>query len=351
MFFGSYVRLWQAQDASSLPVKISAADIKKSLARQQLFIRENALTRKSSAERSGGIALRNLQRDAAHLFVDQGVGGEDHRAAERIRLARKIADFAAGFFDEQHAGGGVPFVQAKFPEAIKAARGHASEIQSGRAVAAHAVRAQRKIPVVVNIGIGQALVNGKTGAEQTRRKRFDFRDADFFPVECGASAARGGIKLVVNRIVDDAGENLVFLRQSDGNAKARIAMSKIRGAIERIDVPAKFGSVFLTCAFLRGDGVVRKIFRESRDDGLLGSLIGLRDEVNVAFVSNLRGAVEFFVQDFSGFLGYFDCRIEIVIWHAGLYAAELRTARILLGSRFGRNAVNKPMTGRNAQTR
>src|SRR5258708_9008167 len=144
--------------------------------------------------------------------MDQTVGGKNHRAAKRIVLIGKIAHLAASFLHEELARGGVPFLKAEFPEAIETASSHAGEIKRGGAVAADAVRAQREIPVVVNVGIGQALVNGKTGAEEAGREGFHFGDADSFSVERGALTSRGGVKFVVNPIVVRSPEQLLLGR-------------------------------------------------------------------------------------------------------------------------------------------
>src|ERR1700737_3946170 len=100
-----------------------------------------------------------------------------------VRLAGKICHIAAGLLTQEYPGGGVPLVEAKFPESFKAAGGHAGEVQRGGAVAAHAVRAQREIPVVVNVGTGYALVRGKARAEQAGGQGLDLRDANGVAVE------------------------------------------------------------------------------------------------------------------------------------------------------------------------
>src|SRR6267378_3375239 len=127
-------------------------------------------------------AAGNFQSDGAHLFVDEAVGGENDGAAELIRIARKIRDFAPGFFDEKDAGGGVPFLKTKFPEAVETTGGDAGKIECRGAIAAHAVRALGEFAVVLKVGAGFAVAHGKAGAKQTRRKRSDSRDAHFFPV-------------------------------------------------------------------------------------------------------------------------------------------------------------------------
>ena len=126
--------------------------------------------------------------------------------------------------------------------------------------------------------------------------------------------ARGSVELAVNRIVDDAREERLFVREGNRHAEAWIAVREIGGAVERIDVPAIFGSVLPAGTFLGGDGMFRKVFREARDDGLFGTLVGLRDEVHVAFVRDMRWTVELFAQDFPGFKRDFDRRCKIVFW-------------------------------------
>src|ERR1700732_2921156 len=110
-------------------------------------------------QRSRRITMRNLQRDLTHLFVNGAVGGENHRPAQTVRLTCKIADFAAGLLNQERAGRGIPRLQAEFPEAIEATGGYASKMERGGAIAAHAVRALRKIPIIVNVGICQTFVH------------------------------------------------------------------------------------------------------------------------------------------------------------------------------------------------
>src|SRR5260370_33005320 len=106
----------------------------------------------------GRIGLRNLQRPLPHFSVNGAVGRENRRPAQAVGLTCEIADPAAGLFDQERAGGGVPFLPAEFPEAIEAARGHASEIERSGAITPHAVGALRKIPVVMKIGISRWFV-------------------------------------------------------------------------------------------------------------------------------------------------------------------------------------------------
>ncbi len=262
--------------------------------------------------------MGDFERCRAHLFMDEAVGRKDDRAAEVIGLSFEVADSAAGLFDEQHSSGGVPLVQAEFPEAVEATGGDAGEIERGGAIAAHAVRALRELAVILKIRAGLAIAHGEAGAEQAGGECGDFGDVNFLAVEGGPFAARGGEEFLVKRVEDDGGEKRVSLGKSNGNAEAGVAVSEIGGAVERIHVPAKLRSrsAFVTRSFFRGNGVLRKIFGEPRNDGLLGTLIRLRDQVDfIALVADVHRPGKFFDQDLPGFLGDFDGGFEIGFGH------------------------------------
>jgi hypothetical protein len=95
----------------------------------------------------------------------------------------------------------------------------------------------------MNVGAGLPLVDGKAGAEKAGRERVSFGNSNPFAVERSAFTVGGGKEFFIDGIVDDADENLIALREGDGDAEAGIAVSKICGSVERIDVPAKFGVV------------------------------------------------------------------------------------------------------------
>ncbi len=266
--------------------------------------------------RSG--AAGDFERGRAHLFMDEAVGREDDRAAEVIGLSFEVADSAAGLFDEQHASGGVPLVQAEFPKAIKTSGSDAGEIKRGGAIAAHAVRALRELAVILKIRAGLAIPHRKAGAEQAGRERGDFGDADFLAVEGGAFAARGGEEFFVKGVEDDRSKKRVALGEGDRDAEARVAVGEIGRAVERIHVPAKLRSrsAFVTRSLFGRNGVLRKIFGEPGNDGLLGALVGLRDQVDfTALVADVHRPGKFLDQDLPGFLGDFDGGFEIGSGH------------------------------------
>src|SRR6267378_2978085 len=102
-------------------------------------------------------ATGNFESDGAHLFVDEAVSGENDGAAELIRIARKIGDFAAGFLDEKDPGGGIPLLKTKFPEAVETAGGDGGKIECGGAIAAYAVRTLCEFAIVLKVGAGFAV--------------------------------------------------------------------------------------------------------------------------------------------------------------------------------------------------
>ena len=213
----------------------------------------------------------------------------------------KIGDFATRFFHEYDARGDVPAFQAKFPEAIEAACGDAGEVEGGGAIAADTVGAKREIVVVVNVGTGLAFVNGKSGAKKAGSERRNFRNADFLSVQSGAIAAGSSEKFLVNRVINDASDDLVAVRERDRDAETGIAVGEIRGSVEWVHMPAIFGVVIAAETLFGGDGVGGEIFGEAIDDGLFTAFVGLRDEVDVAFVFYFRRAGVLFAENFSRF--------------------------------------------------
>jgi hypothetical protein len=259
--------------------------------------------------------------------VNEGVGGEDDGAAKLVGLAGEVSDFAAGFLDKEHPGGGVPLFEAEFPEAVEAACGHKGQVERGGAIAAHAVRTHGEIAVILEIGSAFAIVYGKTGAEQAGAEGGVLRDMDFFAVERGAFAAGGSEEFFGNGIVNDGGEEGIALGEAEGDAETGVAMGEVGGAVEGIDVPAEFGGGFVAGAFFGGDGMVGEMFGDAGDDGLLGALVGLRNEVDlVPFVRDLRRPGKLFAEDLAGFPGDFDGGFEIVFGHGKIIPIDRKSA-------------------------
>src|SRR5271165_203889 len=145
------------------------------------FQKARVLARRSGPTNLAGVLLHSRTtstqcRSAAaydlgdhlqHFGMNRAVGGQDRRATQFIGIAVQIADGSAGFLNEDDSRRGVPRLQAKFPEPVKAASGYVCQIEGRRTVAAHAMRSKSEIPVVVNVGISHPLMVGKSGAQQT----------------------------------------------------------------------------------------------------------------------------------------------------------------------------------------
>src|SRR5882757_11007615 len=268
-----------------------------------------------AAQGSVRVALRDFKGDALRLVVNQAVRSQNHWATQAVRLSGEIADLSTCFLDQKHPRGHVPSVETKFPEGFEAAGGHAGEIESGGTVAADPVRAEREIPIVVNVGAGHALVRGKSGAKQAGRERFNLGDTDRPAVEGGAFAASRRKKFISNGVVHYAGQNRIALRQRDRDAEAGIAVREIRRAIQWIDVPAKLRRIVVPGTFFRGDRMIREIFRQPFHDRPLGALVGLGNQVGVALVSDVRRPGEFLAKYLPSFLSDFDGGFQIVFGH------------------------------------
>src|SRR2546429_441664 len=175
---------------------------------------------------------------------------------------------------------------------------------TGFPVAAHAVGSLSELAVILKIRAASAVAHGKAGAEQACREGGDLGDDDFLAVEGGAFASRCRVQLVVVGIEDCSGKQRVALGQRDGNAETRIVMGEIRGAVERIDVPPKFGSGVLASALFGGDGVPRKIFVEAGKKKILPAPFPPRDQGHLlALLSNIQPPPEFLREDLFRFVG------------------------------------------------
>src|ERR1700723_2604187 len=101
--------------------------------------------------------------------MDLAIRCEKLSIPKPVRLPVKLSHHAARFAHQQNSGGGVPGVQAKLPKAFEPPAGYGSQVHGSRAVPAHAMRAQSKIPVVVDVRILGALHAGESCAKQTCR--------------------------------------------------------------------------------------------------------------------------------------------------------------------------------------
>jgi hypothetical protein len=104
-------------------------------------------------------------------------------------------------------------------------------------------------------------------------------------VQEGAATGPRGEALIVQRIVDRRGKDLVSPRQRHRNAVGGEAVDVVAGAVERIDMPAKTAGIprpamaVVVDRFLADEAVVGESLEDDSPDLALRGDIGLGDEV------------------------------------------------------------------------
>src|SRR5260370_36672965 len=97
-------------------------------------------------------------------------------------------------------------------------------------------------------------------------------------------------------------------------------MGELRGAVERIVMPAEFrtGSALTPGSLFGSNGMLGKILGQPLDDKAFGALVRLRDEIHlVAFVGDVQRPGQFVDQNASGFPGNFNGGLDVSSWQGG----------------------------------
>ncbi len=120
------------------------------------------------------------------------------------------------------------------------------------------------------------------------------RDVNPLAVQIRAFSARRREHFVADGIEHDARDRLAVLGEADRDGEAGIAVREVRGAVERIHVPAVFRARRSRPAAFFGDNrVIGKMFSRSRATiKRFGTAIRFRDDIHFTFVGNLFRAVE-----------------------------------------------------------
>src|SRR5277367_830327 len=171
--------------------------------------------------------------------MNNPVRGQHHRPAQLVRLPREVANLPTGFFDQQNSRSGVPGFKSKFPKPVETPGSDTRQIERSRAVTPDPMRPQSKIPVIMNVGIRQPLMDRKSGAKKAGSQRIHFRNENSLLVQRRAAAPRRREKLIIKRIVNNSRKKLAPLSQRNRDRKTRVPVREIRRPIQRIDVPAK----------------------------------------------------------------------------------------------------------------
>ena len=99
--------------------------------------------------------------------MNRAVAGQGLTSGNREQIAGKVAEFAARFFHNQSARGGIPRTQLELPKTIYAATSEIAEVQSGGAAATNALSSCRERFEKTKIVVGfAAVVVGKTRGEK-----------------------------------------------------------------------------------------------------------------------------------------------------------------------------------------
>ena len=154
-----------------------------------------------------------------------GTPGEDVAARDVAVAAVEVGDDAARFFDQQRAGGDVPWREAELEEAVEDAGGGVGEVESGGAAAADAPRLEEDVAEDVEVGVERAVrPERKAGGEERAVEPGPVVQVERRAVALRAAAARGGEEIVAQRIEHHRG---------DRSARARGRRSRRRRSARR----------------------------------------------------------------------------------------------------------------------
>ena len=172
------------------------------------------------------------------------------------------------------------------------------------------MRAQSEFLVEVDVRIVVALAAGESGCEQRLAEVAGGRNANAAAIQIRSQAALGDEELITRGVVDYGGnERAVLARREIGgalfeahrDAKYRVAMGEVCGAVERVDVPAVFVVDAVAGALFAVDAVLGKLRVEALDYEALAGAIGFGDEVDFALVLGGYGAVVEIAHQSAGF--------------------------------------------------
>lgn len=129
----------------------------------------------------------------------------------------------------------------------------------------------------------------KSRNEQASIKAHRLRHANGLTVQSSAMSLNGSEDLIARRIDDYAKDTAFPKLQPDRHTVSRIAMSKIRRAVKRVNDPeiGRWG-LFHLSSFLRQDAMERESFANVVDDALFGRMIRVGYEIDRALVFDME---------------------------------------------------------------
>src|SRR5215467_6668706 len=224
--------------------------------------------------------VRILERPQ-HFAVNVLVARENAAGLDHIVASVEIGDEAAGFAHQRDSRRHVPRRQPALPIGVEAAGRDPGEIercgaespQSGDPLLHRDMLAAREFHVAA-AGMRERAGDSRVGEPLARRH------PQPLIVEEGALAALGRKQLVIDGIVDDAGDDGAFALEPDRDRKVGNSVQKIQRAVERIDDPAvSLVAAFARAAFLAQKTVAGTRMLELVAQDFLGAPVGSGDEI------------------------------------------------------------------------
>src|SRR5919112_2064421 len=161
-----------------------------------------------------------LAQETEEFAVQDLVAARDGARRERVDAAVDVGDIAAGLAHEQDSGRQIPGVERAFPVDVGAAAGHVGEVEGGGAEAAYGRDGRHHDrDLAQELGMVAAADVRHAAGDERVGEVAPCRDADAAVVEEGALALLANEHLVLDRVVDDAGDHLALALEPDRDAE------------------------------------------------------------------------------------------------------------------------------------
>ena len=258
------------------------------------------------------LAAEDLAEKLDDLFVDGAVVGEDVlRCRKRMKRAVHVAHAPAGFADQQDSGGHVPGIETEFPERVEPAAGDIGQVDRRRPGAADAVRRHGHLVIEVDVHVVMTLAAGEAGGGEAIGEARRLRHVNAAVVQPCSRSALGREHFSMERVIDHARDQLARALQAERDVEHGKCVREVGGAVQRIDVPAEFGSSVVAAAFFGDDAVGREVRAQPLDHELFAGAVGFGDEIEIAFQLEGDAALEEVRQQRAAFAGDFNGCFEV----------------------------------------
>ena len=269
---------------------------------------------------SGSGRVDFLADDMQHLGMNPQVAGDDIAVLQVTLITLEVGGDTARLLHQERTGRDVPGLEIELPEAVIAPRGDVGEIQRRRAGTTNTRRLQHEGSEGGQVGIQIGKIpEGETGAEQGSVQVFTLGDAQAAIIEVGAAAAAGGEELVMHRVIHDGVLQAIEMADANGDAELRHAVDEVGGAIEGVDDPLEV-LIGNAATFFGEDAVIRVGAVDDLDDGGLGALVDIGDEIIVRLAGDVDfiDPIEAAVDDIARFAGRANSGDENRMLHGNL---------------------------------